>query len=134
MDRRTDVMSLWSGISFEIPFEVLIVFATNLSLTDLAEEAFLRRLRNKIKIDPFSPELFREVVRRVAAARSLTVDPQVMDYFVQQVQAHSHAGLRACYPSDLVGLICGMAKFDETEPAITKESIDGALKVYFVRD
>src|SRR5947208_773187 len=51
LDRRTDVLSLWSGVSFETPFEVLVVFATNLGLHDLAEDAFMRRLKNKIKID-----------------------------------------------------------------------------------
>ncbi len=67
LDRRTDVLSLPSGVGFEIPFQVLVVFATNLALTDLAEDAFMRRLKHKIKIEPLSGDLFRELLRRVAA-------------------------------------------------------------------
>ncbi len=47
LDRHSDILSLWSGVNFEIPFHVLVVFATNLALSDLAEEAFLRRLKKQ---------------------------------------------------------------------------------------
>jgi hypothetical protein len=49
-------------VSFEIPFEVLVV---DLALSDPAEDAFMRRLKNKIKIDALSADLFKNLVQRV---------------------------------------------------------------------
>src|SRR5579862_5272917 len=65
LDRSKDILSLWTGVTFEIPFELLVVFATNLPLSDLSEDAFMRRLKNKIRIEPLSEDLFRELLRRV---------------------------------------------------------------------
>jgi hypothetical protein len=132
LDRRTDIMSLWTGVSFEIPFEILVVFATNLSLTDLAEEAFLRRLRNKIKIDGFTPELFRELFRKVCRERNLTAEPDVEDHFLQECARRSPSGLRACYPHDILGIVCGMARFQQRTAVLDKSEIDAAMNVYFV--
>jgi len=80
LDRRTDVLSLWSGVSFEIPFEIIVVFASNLGLGDLAEDAFLRRLKNKIKIAPLSEELFRSLLTRVCQEKGVRCGPEMEDH------------------------------------------------------
>ena len=69
LDRRVDYLSLQYGLKFEIPFQVLVVFATNLNPSDLADEAFLRRIHNKIYVDPVSADAFDEIFRRVARSR-----------------------------------------------------------------
>jgi len=112
LDRRTDILSLWSGVSFEIPFEVLVVFATNLPLSDLAEDAFMRRLRNKIKVDGVSEDLFRVIVRRVCEKADLTCPPGMDDYMLQECVKHSPTALRACFPRDLVEIILGTAALE----------------------
>jgi energy-coupling factor transporter ATP-binding protein EcfA2 len=132
LDRGKDILSLWSGVSFEIPFEVLVIFATNLSLSDLAEDAFLRRLRNKIKIDPLTPELFRNLLRRVCQDRKLTCSQESLDYICSEFVKQSPDGLRACFPGDLIKIICGIAAFEKRQPSLEKKDIDHALRVYFV--
>ena len=133
MDRGKDILSLWSGTSFEIPFEVLVVFATNLPLSDLAEDAFMRRLKNKIKIDPLSPDLFRTLLERVCAERELPCPREMEDYISSECLKHSQDGLRACFPVDLVKIVCGIASFEKRSPSLEKHDVDNAMKVYFVR-
>jgi hypothetical protein len=133
LDRRTDILSLWSGVSFEIPFEVLVVFATNLPLSDLAEDAFLRRLRNKIKIDSVTDEQFRQITRRVCDENSLPYTDEIGQYVLKQCQQHSPRGLRACFPHDLVKIVRGTAAFEDRPPTFGKDDVDEAVKVYFVR-
>ena len=133
LDRRMDVLSLWSGVSFEIPFELLVVFATNLSLSDLAEDAFLRRLKNKIKIDPLREDLFRELLRRVCRDKELPCTPEIEAYLSKECLKHSPEGLRGCYPADLLAIICGLAAFEQRQPTLEKGDVDHALNVYFVR-
>jgi hypothetical protein len=131
LDRRTDVLSLTGGTSFEIPFELLVVFATNLSLTDLAEDAFMRRLKNKIKIEVMSQELFRELFRRVCYERKFPYTSEAADYVVRQLQRFSPGGLRACFPSDIVTVLQGIASFEQREPQLSQEDIDQAMRLYF---
>lgn len=132
LDRRTDVLSLSTGVSFEIPFELLVVFATNLPLSDLAEEAFMRRVRNKIKIDAPSDEIFRKLLRRVCHDKSLECTPETEDYLSQQCAKNAPSGLRACFPEDITTLVCGIATFERRAPKLGKDEIDRALRVYFV--
>ena len=131
LDRHTDVLSLWSGVSFEMPFEVLVVFATNLALSDLAEDAFMRRLKNKIKIDALSVELFMELVQRVCQQKGIPCTAEMEEYVAQECAKYSPEGLRACYPGDLAELLCGTARFEQREPALTRDEVDRALRVYF---
>src|SRR5215469_12090793 len=66
LDRRVDHLSLDYGIKFETPFEMLVVFSTNLDPSELADECFLRRIPNKILVDAVDPLVFDEIFRRAA--------------------------------------------------------------------
>ena len=132
LDRHTDILSLWSGVSFEIPFELVVVFATNLPLSDLAEDAFMRRLKNKIKIEPLSQDLFTELLRRVCEDEQLPCNPEMEDYVSRECLKQSPEGLRACFPTDLMKIIRGIAAFEKRTPTLDKRDVDEALKVYFV--
>ena len=131
LDRRTDVLNLWSGVSFEIPFELLVVFATNLPPSDLAEEAFLRRLKNKIKIEPMGDDLFKELLRRVFQEKGLMCGPEMAEYIRAECSKRSPDGLRACYPIDLATSICGIATFEQRPPTLDQGYVDRALNLYF---
>ena len=50
LESRVDYLTLHTGKKFQVPFDVLIVFATNLDPASLADEAFLRRIPYKIAI------------------------------------------------------------------------------------
>jgi predicted ATPase with chaperone activity len=132
LDRHTDILSVWSGTSFEIPFELLVVFATNLPLSDLAEEAFMRRLKNKIKIEPLSQGLFNQLLRRVCEEEQLPYNSEIEDYISRECLKHSPEGLRACFPTDLMRIIKGMAAFERRTPSLHQRDVDEAVKVYFV--
>jgi predicted ATPase with chaperone activity len=65
LDRRVDYLTLASGMKFQVPFELMVVFSTNLSPSELADEAFLRRIQTKVMVDNVSNEVFDEIFRRV---------------------------------------------------------------------
>jgi hypothetical protein len=132
LDRHTDLLSLWSGISFEIPFELLVVFATNLPLSDLAEDAFMRRLKNKIKIEPLSQNLFGELLRRVCEEQQLPCSQEMEEYVSRECLKESPEGLRACFPNDLMKIIRGISAFEKRTPSLNKNDVDEALRLYFV--
>ena len=76
LDRRIDFLTLAGGKKIEIPFEMLVVFASNMDPAELVDPAFLRRIQTKIKIGAVSDEQFCEIFRRVAAERGVKIRSQ----------------------------------------------------------
>jgi len=84
LENRIDYLTLHTGRKLEVPFDVLVVFSTNLPPRDLVDEAFLRRLRHKIEIGDPNYEDYREIFRRVAAAKGVTYNDQGLAYLLQE--------------------------------------------------
>jgi hypothetical protein len=83
LDRRVDFLTLRGGQKFEIPFELIVVFATNLDPNELADEAFLRRIPNKIKIDYATPAQFVEIFRNECGRRLLDCDDAIVQHAIR---------------------------------------------------
>ncbi len=69
LENRIDYLTLHTGRKVEVPFDVMVIFSTNLPPRDLVDEAFLRRLRHKIEIGDPSYEEYREIFKRVAESQ-----------------------------------------------------------------
>src|SRR2546425_89924 len=104
LDRRVDYLSLQYRVKFQIPFEVMVVFSTNLDPQDLADEAFLRRIQNKIFVDVVDPAAFDEIFRRVVAERNMLCEAGASDYF-REMCIRLNNDLRACYASDFCNIM-----------------------------
>ena len=130
LDRRVDYLS-WFGPTFEIPFELIVVFATNLDVKSLAEEAFIRRIKNKIRIDKISEQTFLEILKRQCQQRGIEYFPAAADYALRECLERSKDGLRACYPRDLLDLVFGIAAFERQPAKFGFEEVDRAVNLYF---
>ena len=84
LESRVDYLTLHTGKKFEIPFDVLIVFATNLNPESLADEAFLRRIPYKIYAKNPTPEEFSQIFALNCRKRNLVFDPVVIEYLVRR--------------------------------------------------
>jgi hypothetical protein len=134
LDRRVDYLSLRYGLKFEIPFQVLAVFATNLKPSELADEAFLRRIHNKIYVDPVSPDAFDEIFRRVARSRLVTVNPESFAAFRDLCLADGRSELRACYPNDVCQILNSIARYESREAEATQVDLERAVRLYFTSE
>ncbi len=134
LDRRVDYLSLRYGLKFEVPFQVLVVFATNLKPSELADEAFLRRIHNKIYVDPVSPDAFDEIFRRVARSRLVTVSPESYAAFRDLCLAGGRSELRACYPNDVCKILNSIARYESREAEATPEDLERAVRLYFTAE
>jgi len=132
LESRVDYLTLHTGRKVEIPFDVLVVFATNLPPKDLVDEAFLRRLRHKIEIGDPSYEGYREIFRRVAQAKKVQYDDEVLAYLLQEWYIKRNRKLRASHPRDLCDQILDIAGYMSTKPVLSREMIDQAAQSYFV--
>ena len=130
LDRRIDFLSLTTS-KFCIPFEMLVVFSTNLEPHELADEAFLRRIPNKILIEGVSAEAFDNIFRAAAAAAQMKSDPESAAYCRELCLRHS-PDLRPCFPRDLCEAIRAITSYEGREPAITPRDLERAVEAYFI--
>src|SRR5690348_2353281 len=133
LDRRVDYLTLASGMKFQVPFELMVVFSTNLNPTDLADEAFLRRIQTKVLVDNVTPEIFDEIFRRVANAHSVVYDPEAPEYLRELCLANGTPFLRACYPQDIYKLVKAISEYEGRQVRLTKANIERAVGLYFAR-
>jgi hypothetical protein len=132
LENRIDYLSLHTGRKIEIPFDVLVMFSTNLPPKDLVDEAFLRRLRHKIEIGDPSFEEFRDIFKKVAAAKGVAYSDEGLAYLLQEWYIKPKRKMRASHPRDLCDQIVDISRYLGVEPVMSKEMLERAADSYFV--
>jgi predicted ATPase with chaperone activity len=132
LDRGVDFMTLHTGMKFPIPFDMLVIFSTNLEPKHLVDEAFLRRIQYKIKIDHPSLDEFRDIFKKVAGAKGVPFSAEAFDYLVTHYYQRLGVNFNACHPRDLIEHILVHGRYYRHAPEMTRESIDAAWQIYFV--
>ena len=132
LENRIDYLSMHTGRKIEVPFDVLVMFSTNLPPRDLVDEAFLRRLRHKIEITDPSFDEYREIFKRVAAAKGVNFSDEGLAYLLQEWYIKPERKLRASHPRDICDQIIDISRYLSVEPTMTKDLLDRAAESYFV--
>ena len=132
LDRRIDFLTLPGGRKFEVPFDLLLVFSTNLDPVQLADEAFLRRIPNKMYLDYADPEEFIEVFRRECQVRSLPCREELPYYLAQCITQEMKQPLSHCYARDLINQVFWAARYANVEPQLTRDTLRQACRAYFL--
>ncbi len=132
LDRGIEFLTLAGGRKIEIPFDMLVVFASNLDPADLLDQAFQRRIQTKIRIGAVTDDQFCEIFRRVASSHSLNAEDDLLKELIKVIREDLKQELRGCQPRDLVNQICWAAKYEGRPPRLDHESIMCAVDAYFL--
>jgi predicted ATPase with chaperone activity len=132
MEERVDHLSLHTGDMVEVPFDVLLIFSTNLKPSQLGDEAFFRRIRHKIEIPDPTREQFLEILSRVCQQRELTLETDAALYLVDHYYDRAGRGFKGCHPRDIVDLMVDICAYHGERPAFTLSHLDAACQSYFV--
>jgi predicted ATPase with chaperone activity len=132
LENRIDYLSLHTGRKIEVPFDVLVMFSTNLPPKDLVDEAFLRRLRHKIEIPDPNYEDYREIFKSVSAKKGVAYSDDGLAYLLQEWYIKRNRKMRASHPRDICDQLLDIAHYLSVEPAMTRELLDQAAEAYFV--
>jgi hypothetical protein len=131
LELRIDYLTLQTGKKIEIPFDQLIVFSTNLDPRQLVDDAFLRRIRHKLKVDYPDEKQFYLILQRECAVRNLELPPEAFVHLMQKHYLGQSRNLRACHPRDLLEQISDIATYLGQRPAVTRRLLDAACDSYF---
>ena len=132
LESRVDYLTLHTGKKFQVPFDVLIVFATNLQPESLADEAFLRRIPYKIAIADPTVDQFTRIFELNCRRRNLRFHQVVVAYLQRRHYNPAGRAMRACHPRDLLDQVTALCRYRGIEPVITRELLDAACASYFV--
>jgi hypothetical protein len=132
LDQRIEYLSLPGGRKFEIPFDVMVVFSTNIEPKQLGDDAFVRRIPNKIKVEFATAEQFMAIFRKEAEeVRGLTVDEETLIFLVDHLRNEIQVPLAHCYPRDLMDQIFWAARYLNAKPEFNKDLAKWACSNYF---
>jgi hypothetical protein len=134
LESRVDYLTLSTGRKFQVPFDVLIVFATNLDPRSLADEAFLRRIPYKIAVADPTVEEFTRIFELNCRRRRLRFHPVMVAYLQRRHYEPAQRAMRACHARDLLEQVDALCRYRGIEPNITRELLDRACENYFVDD
>jgi predicted ATPase with chaperone activity len=132
MEERVDHLSLHTGDMVEVPFDVLLIFSTNLHPSQLGDEAFFRRIRHKIEIPDPTREQFLEILARVCQQRELPLETEAALYLIDQYYDRTGRGFKGCHPRDIMELVVDICLYHGESPAFTRQHLDAACNSYFV--
>jgi hypothetical protein len=133
LDRRVDYLTLRYGVKFQIPFESMVVFSTNLEPSDLADEAFLRRIRNKIYVEAVDALCFDQIFDRVVQGRNIETESDSAEYLRKLCLREGRTELRACYPADICNILLSIGRYEGRPPLMTKAELERATSLYFAK-
>jgi hypothetical protein len=130
LERRVDYLALHTGKKIEVPFEQLVVFSTNLEEKDLADQAFLRRMGYRARVEPPTPAAYTSIFNYQASKRGISIDKAVLDHILAKYRAERRQ-MKGCEPRDILDRATDICKFENQSLKLTPQIVDIAWRNYF---
>ena len=134
MESRVEHLKLHTGKSFELPFDELVIFSTNLSPGGLMDPAFLRRIPYKIEVVGPTADEYRRIFRAVAGKFGLTADDAIVDEVIDHLRVRNDFPLASFQPKFIIDQVIAAAKFDGEPPRLAADYVAMALRNLYTKD
>jgi DNA-binding PadR family transcriptional regulator len=134
LDRRVDFLALHTGKKFMIPFDVIVVFSSNMPPKELADEAFLRRLGYKIHVGALDETEYRAVTRQVCEELQIPFSEAGLDYLLRDHHYKENKPLLACIPRDILRQLRDIARYEGVQAEMSEKLLDWAWNNYYAHD
>lgn len=134
LESRVDFLTLQTGQKFDLPFMVLVVFATNIKPAELVDEAFLRRIHYKVFAESPTRADFNQIFENYCRQRNLAYDPAIVEHLLTDYFRPRGIQMRGCHPRDLIEQALAHAEYVGKPPRLTPELLEAACAGYFVDD
>ncbi|CUH97915.1 hypothetical protein [Leisingera aquaemixtae] len=134
LEESKDILALQSGEKFEVPFDTLVIFSTNFHPNEIFDQAALRRIFFKIKIDGPDQENFLKIFAMVARKKGIPLDESTLVHLLKN-KYPTISNVYANYqPGFLIDQMIAICEFEGIPYQMSPELIDRAWANMFVRD
>jgi predicted ATPase with chaperone activity len=130
MEQGYDSFALSTSEIVRLPLDVTLVFSTNLTLTDLMDEAYLRRIAYKISIPDPTREQLGEITRRFCTMKGVRYSEEAIQYLLERLYAPGQRTPHGCYARDIITTVLDEAEFNAREAVLDRVAIDTACELY----
>jgi hypothetical protein len=134
LEKKYDYLTTATGTKIEVPFDEILIFSTNLDPNQLADEAFLRRIKFKIEVRDPSEEQYRKIWEMVCKGRRVEHDASGVDYLIEKWYRPHKRPYRMCQPRDLLDQMISIAKYNMERVNFSPDLIDAACTTYFINN
>ena len=132
MEEKRDYLTLGSGRHFTVPFDVVLIFSTNIHPLDLADEAFLRRIGYKIEFPTLTAEQYEHIWRDICGHYKVEYESKVLNYVINELHTKKRVALLPCHPRDLLGMAVDHAVYEDNSRKVSIDHLRWAWDNYFV--
>ncbi|MCO6059613.1 AAA family ATPase [Pseudomonas sp. MOB-449] len=133
MEEKRDFLNLGGGRHCELPFDLVLVFSTNLNPLELADEAFLRRIGYKLHFHYLQPEEYERIWRQECERLGIPFDPILLRYALLGLYESQGMPLVPCHPRDLLGMALDRQRYLGESGPLSPQELDWAWQNYFVQ-
>lgn len=133
MEEKRDFLNLGGGRHCELPFDLILVFSTNLNPLELADEAFLRRIGYKLHFNYLKPEDYERIWRQECERLGLVFDPVLLRYVLQGLYETEGMPLVPCHPRDLLAMALDRQRYLDGSGPLSPRELEWAWHNYFVQ-
>jgi predicted ATPase with chaperone activity len=129
LEDRHDFLTLASGKKFQVPFEQLIIFSTNLDPKDLVDDAFLRRIRHKVQILAPQRDVYEKIFNNMCRKLGMNPSPEAIDYLYQRYYEQGRCP-RASDARDLLEIVQSICRYRRQPVHLSRELIAEAASTF----
>ena len=133
LESEFDFLTMHTGKKLQVPFDVFVVFSTNLDPSSLVDAAFLRRVRYKLEVRRPDAKGFATIFKSECEKKKVRWDPKMVDYLVAKHYQAASRPFNACEPRDLLAQVIDLCAYRGLEPVLSEEILDRVVANYFVR-
>ncbi|MCL7461213.1 AAA family ATPase [Pseudomonas sp. NW5] len=133
MEEKKEYLNLGGGRHSELPFDVILVFSTNINPLQLADEAFLRRIGYKVYFTYLTRDEYAQIWRQEMEKLGLAFDPELLQYVLDELHAAEKVPLLPCHPRDILGMAMDRKRYLGSSGPLVPRDVEWAWRSYFVR-
>jgi predicted ATPase with chaperone activity len=132
LELKVDFLRLQSGRKIEIPFDELLVLSSNLDPSTLMDEAFLRRIKYKVKARDPERDMFRLIFIGACKFFNVPFDDEGFEYLVEEHYTKAGRPFRGVHPRDLLDQLVALARYTEEPAVMSPRLLDAVVNTYFI--
>ena len=133
MESRVDHLILPTGGKLSLPFEVFLIFSTNLNPEQLGDEAFLRRIQYKMQVQNPSREEFIQIFSNFCAGKKLDCPHTLVETFIDRHYTRTGHPFRRCHPRDVISHAIDLMEFENLPRRLDEEVLNLAFDSCFAQ-
>jgi len=132
LESEVDYLSMHTGKKLAVPFDVFVVFATNLEPRELVDAAFLRRVGYKLEVGRPDEGVFSEIFRQECLKRQIPWNPDMVEYLIEDHYRKPGRPFNACEPRDLLSQVVDLCLYRGLKPVLDRHVLDRVVANYFI--